>query len=154
MRLRFSEDLLQQHPKEDLELEFETLDERLQTVYLALCCLTWSMFGKILIITSMYRPTGNHASRRMLDFDVDELRQYGGLTPEETKVLVDLIAIVLFYDVTRPHFPVAVYGTIDSSGKHWDHVHLQVCASRKTKFRRNDLEPRWLELASREASTT
>jgi hypothetical protein len=139
----YSDELLNKHKLPYLEEEFCDLDPLLITVFIGLCGLSKVLFNKQLIVTSMFRPTGNHASYRMLDFDVDERRVYNGLFPEEAQIISNVVAASFVYDISRPHYPVAVYGPNDAAGVHWDHVHLQVCANRKTKFRRLDLEARW-----------
>lgn len=145
MVLAFSGDLLSRKTQVALEEEFASLDAMVRRAFAIAAYIAWVLFGRRLVITSMRRPEGNHASGRMIDYDVDEGRQYGGLPPEEAQVLVDMLNLTLVYDPDprRPHFPVAVYGKNDSSGKHWDHTHLQVCYGDGTKFRRRDSIARW-----------
>jgi hypothetical protein len=149
MKLIFAPDLLDRKTQVDLEDEFGTLDRLACRVFAMCSMLALVLFNKHLIITSMRRATGNHLSGRMIDFDVDECRQYNGLQPEEAQILSDIIALTFCYDLDRPHFPVSVYGKNDSAGKHWDHIHLQVCYGDMTKFKRMDLIERWnLNLAA------
>jgi hypothetical protein len=149
VRLNFSRDLLEQKIQTDLEAEFETLDPLARRLFIICSVLALSLFDKPLIITSMRRSTGNHLSGRMIDFDVDEKREYNGLAPEEAQILSDIVALTFIYDLDRPHFPVAVYGKNDSAGLHWNHIHLQVCYGGATKFKRMDLIERWnLNLAA------
>lgn len=149
MKLTFSSDLLDKKLQEDLEEEFESLDPLVQRVFIMCALLALELFNKSLIITSMRRPKGNHLSGRMIDFDVDEGRQYNGLAPEEAQILADIIGLTFCYDLDRPHFPVAVYGKNDSAGLHWNHIHLQVAYGPVTKFKRKDLIERWnLNLAA------
>jgi len=149
MKLNFSPDLLEKKTQVDLEDEFGTLDPLVCRLFTMCCLLALVLFNKQLIITSMRRTTGNHLSGRMVDFDVDEKRQYNGLAPEEAQILADIIALTFCYDLDRPHFPVAVYGKNDSAGLHWNHIHLQVCYGDGTKFKRMDLIDRWnLNLAA------
>lgn len=143
LELNFSADLLEQHSRQDLAAEFAGLDPLVRTAFSGVGALAWALFHKALIVTSMFRPTGHHLSRRMLDFDVDEKRAYYGLAPEEAQVLSDVVALTFVYDLKRPNWPVAVYGKNDSAGKHWDHIHLQVCYDNKTKFRHVEMSERW-----------
>ena len=143
LELTFSGDLLSRKSQQALEAEFASLCAQTRFVFCGLAALSTMLFGKKLVVTSMVRPQGTHASKRMLDFDVDERRQHCGLSPEEAQVLSDVAAVTLAYDASRPHYPVAVYGKNDSAGRHWDHVHLQTCYGGKTKFRVLSMSARW-----------
>lgn len=138
--MKFTSELLARYggPKKTIE-EFGKLEP--QAVELARLC-DWfcrEVFGKEILITSLRRPEGGHATGRMFDFDVDEHREYGGLSPDEAAILADAMNFIMIYDPSRPTFSVLVYGENDSKGAHWNHVHGQVCFHQQTRYRRTAL---------------
>lgn len=116
--------------------EFGELHTMLQAIYFFASTLSWCLFKKKLIITSMYREGSSsvHGYHRGLDVDVDDHMAYGGLTPAEAEVITAAVNMTFRYDPARPSLHSAVYGSLDDSGVHWDHIHFQVCSAHETAF--------------------
>ena len=108
--------------------EFLSLDTMLQVVFFYASWYAWTRFGKTLLITSLLREDGVHADGRGLDVDVCDGRVYeGGLLPCEAQEIVDVINMGFVYDPHRMDRRVAIYGENDPKGRHWNHIHFQVC---------------------------
>lgn len=77
-----------------------------------------------LLITSVYRPDGTHASWRMVD-----VYRPAGMTMERGLQIANAINETYFYGYRQSDGVLLVpclFGSLDSKGKHDDHFHLQV----------------------------
>lgn len=116
--------------------EFSELDPMLQAVFFEAASFTYGKFQKALLITSIKRKDGVHADRRGLDVDIcDRIVYSGGVLPFEAQVITGHINGLFKYDPARDNLYVAVYGSLDPSGKHWTHIHFQTCWGKRTIFR-------------------
>lgn len=120
---------------EKCEAEFRSMDPGIVSLVERIDRLVQVLFGKQALITSMLRDGDKHASGRMIDVDVDEKNKYGGVLPAEAKLVREIVNEALAYDPSRPNYMVAVYGEVDPSGTHYDHIHTQVCWGGRTKAR-------------------
>lgn len=115
--------------------QFKKLDPMLQSVVLAAASFAYGKYGKGLLITSMIRDSGIHATGRGCDVDVCDGTVYeGGLLPIEAEVLCSHINGRFKYDILRPEKYVAFYGHRDKSAKHNNHIHFQTCHSSRTEM--------------------
>lgn len=108
--------------------EFHRLHPMLQAVFFYAAWYCWTRFGKTFLITSIKRDDGVHGDWRGLDVDVCEGVVYeGGLLPYEAEEVSGMINSCFSYDYDREGMRVAIYGENDPSGRHWNHIHFQVC---------------------------
>ena len=105
--------------------QIEELDPTLQAIVHLAVAVAWVRFRKFLIVTSLKRADGVHALDRGVDLDVDDQARYGGLSPTEAQSLSDYVNKHVCYDPDRAYLKCAVYGLLDPSDKHWNHIHLQ-----------------------------
>ena len=130
MRITFDLELRKSKSELELVMELRGLHPSLWMIYSFAALYAWLRWREDLIITSMLRPgdAGVHAYGRGMDIDVDEKAGYQGLAPANARELADAINAAFEYDPSRPEYRVAVYGAADSSGRHWNHIHLQAHA--------------------------
>ena len=123
---------------EDKIGEFLSSHTMLQWVFFYACWYIGTRFGKIPLITCVKTscltgdertaPEDVHAHGRGLDIDVcDGFVYQGGLLPHEAQEIVDVINLGFVYDPNRMDRRVAIYGENDKKGRHWNHIHFQVC---------------------------
>lgn len=123
--LNFAADL--ERPME----QFFKLHPMLQGVFMFAAAVLYAKFGKTFLITSMIRngDDGVHEYLRGIDVDICQNPKgvyEGGVLPAEALVVTSIINRVFRYNPDSNH-KVAVYGDIDKKGKHWNHIHFQVC---------------------------
>ena len=105
---------------------FGKLDRMIQAVVMDAAAYAYSRFGKMLLVTSLDRPTGSHSNMRCVDVDVCDAAVYeGGLLPKEAEQVATHSNGSFKYDPLRPHMYVAFYGHRDVNGKHYNHIHFQ-----------------------------
>ena len=121
----------------DLYDEFtQKLDYKVQAIVYEVAMYAYMAYGKQLIITSMMREDSHdgdvHKHGRAIDIDVDHKSAYNGLQPDEALHIRNLLNNLFSYDPARPDMCVAIYGDNDAKGRHWNHIHIQVCYHSRT----------------------
>ena len=111
--------------------DFNLLHEKLQRVFFEAAIELYDIYHKAFLVTSMQRAgsSGVHGTEpcRGIDVDVCDKAVYiGGVLPEEAEYIVRVINGFFRYDPERPWLKVAVYGALDPTERHWNHIHFQV----------------------------
>lgn len=107
------------------ERDWENVDVRIRRVLVPYLDHLFNKFNfPSMAITSVYRPTGTHASWRMCD-----VWKPPGMTLERGELIAQEVNDAFFYGYRQSDGVLLVpclFGRLDTKRKHDDHFHLQV----------------------------